>query len=359
MGAAGPDRWRPSRPGRWCWRSSLAAGTHLPLATLRQPVDLRTALSPPVDLGNTPNPLDQLPAWQRESRTVMFTATVDPAWLQAPTDWRLVSLDVYDGTGWSTDASATTAGNVLALPPGVSAGLLGPEVHVIVHIRALAAPWVPTAGVPTGVAPADLDFDPASSDLVAAHRVDQHLRPERPAPRADASRRSTPPASGAGPRWWPSRPCRPASRPRSGGWPAESTAGLQRPDQQAVAIEQVLATNGGFRLNASATPGSSCARLSAFASTRSGTEEQYATAFALMVRSVGPPEPSGGRVSRPGPIDAARRQTVVTGSDATVWPEVELGRLGWVAFDPVPSATGRGRRRGPARRRPCRYPSRV
>ncbi len=116
---------------------SLAVGAHLPLATLRQPADLRSALTPPVDLSSTPNPLDQLPAWQRENRTVMFTATVDPAWLHAPADWRLVSLDVYDGTGWSSDAAATKAGNVLALPPGVSAGLLGPAVHVVVHMQAL------------------------------------------------------------------------------------------------------------------------------------------------------------------------------------------------------------------------------
>src|SRR6202012_4752754 len=90
-----------------------------------------------------------------------------------------------------------------------------------------------------------------------------------------------------------------------------------------------------------ATPGSSCARLAAFASTRTGTEEEYASAFALMVRSAGLPSRLAVGFS-PGAIDRARGQTVVTGSDATVWPEVELGRLGWVAFDPVPAASGPG-----------------
>ncbi len=319
---------------------SLAAGSHLPLATLRQPVNLRTAISPPVDLGNTPNPLYQLPAWQRESRTVMFTATVDPAWLQAPTDWRLVSLDVYDGTGWSTDASASTAGNVLALPSGVSPGLLGPEVHVTVHLRALTAPWIPTAGVPTGVSPADLQFDPGSSELVGPTGSTRTfaLSGRLPEP-ARSSLDAAGIGSGASVVALTAVPaCFPAALR---GLATRATAGLQRPDQQAVAIEQILATKGGFHLNASGTPGSSCARLSTFASTRSGTEEQYATAFALMVRSVGLPS----RVAMgftAGAINAARRQTVVTGSDATVWPEVQLGRLGWVAFDPVPSATGRG-----------------
>ncbi len=321
----------------------LAAGAHLPLATLRQPVNLRAAVSPPVDLSNTPNPLDQLPAWQRENRTVMFTATVDRTWLQAPADWRLVSLNVYDGTGWSSDASATTAGNVLALPPGVSAGLLGPEVHVVVHMRALAAPWVPTTGVPTGVTPADLGFDPGSSDLVRPNGSTGTfaLSGRLPEPRR-AALDAAGIGSGSSVVALTAVPgCFPATLR---GLAARVTAGLQRPDQQAVAIEQVLASKGGFRLSTSATPGSSCARLSAFASTRSGTEEQYATAFALMVRSVGLPSRLAVGFT-PGMIDAAGGETVVTGSDATVWPEVELGPLGWVAFDPLPAASGRGRRR--------------
>lgn len=316
---------------------SLAAGAHLPFAGLRQPVDVRTALSPPVDLGSTPNPLDQLGAWQRESGTVMFTAAVDSTWLHAPTDWRLVSLDLYDGSGWGTQASATRAGPALPLPPGVSRRLLGPEVHATVHLRSLTSPWVPTVGVPIAVSPADLAFDPASSDLVGAgttFAVTGHLTEPS---RAQLDAASV--ASGATVVALTALPaCFPAALRTLA---ARATAGLERPDQQAVAVEQALAAGSGFRLDASATPGSSCARLSALASTRSGTAEQYATAFALMVRSVGLPA----RLAvgfRPGAIDAARGQTVVRGSDATVWPEVELGQLGWVAFAPVPSSTTGG-----------------
>ncbi len=316
---------------------SLAAGTHLPLATLRQPVDLRTALSPPLSLGDTANPLDQLGAWQRESGTVMFTAAVDPTWLRAPTNWRLVSLDRYDGTGWSTQASAIRAGPVLPLPPGVSSRFLGPEVHTTVQIRALPAPWVPTAGVPTAVSPADLAFDPASSDLIRSGNTFALTGRLTEPSRAQLDAAGV--ASGAAAVALTALPaCFPAAL-RS--LAAGATAGLERPDQQAVAVEQALAARSGFRLDTSAPPGSSCARLAALASTRSGTAEQYGTAFALMVRSVGLPT----RLAvgfRPGVIDAAHGQTVVRGSDATVWPEVELGRLGWVAFDPVPSSSTRG-----------------
>lgn len=317
----------------------LAVGDHLPLATLRQPVNLRNAVSPPVQLADAADPLNELPAWERESRTVMFTASVDQAWLNNPTDWRLVSLDAYDGTGWGTNARATAAGQVLSLPAGVSPGLLGPEVHVDVRLGALPGPWVPTAGMPTAVTRAGFDFDPTTSDLVepgpspAGLGITGRLsQPTRAAlDGAGIGSGAAVAALTAVPSCFPNSLRALASR---------ATAGLERPDQEAVAIEQELSSRGGFHLDAAATPGSNCARLATLASDRSGTAEQFATAFALMVRSVGLPS----RIAvgfTPGAINPAAKRTVVTGSDATVWPEIDLGRLGWVAFDPVPSAGGR------------------
>ena len=317
---------------------SLAAGTHLPFASLRQPVDVRNSLSPPLMSGSTPNPLDELPAWQQETQTVMFTATVNRTWLTAPPDWRLLSLDLYDGTGWSTDDRAASAGGVLNLPPAVSAALLGPEVHVTVHLLALAGPWVPTAGVPTAVSPPDQEFDAGSSVLVApdpstrSFDVSGRLsEPSRAALDAAAIRSG---ASVAALTTVPS--CFPSSL-RS--LATRAAAGLARPDEQAVAVEQALARNGGFRLDTHATEGSSCARLAALSSARSGTPEQFATAFALMARSIGLPSRLAIGFS-PGTIDAALGRTVVTGADASVWPEVDFAGLGWVAFDPVPSSLG-------------------
>ena len=313
---------------------SLAAGSHLPLATLRQPVNLRSSVSPPVKLATTADPLDELPAWQRQRGTVMFTASVDQIWLQSPSDWRLVSLDVYDGTGWSTDAEATRAGQVLELPPGVSAGLLGPQVRVVVHVQALPGPWVPTPGVPRAVTPGDVDFDPVTSDVVAPGPLTAAFtitgRLSQPS-RAALDGAGIP--SGAAVAALTAVPsCFPASLQDL---TSEATAGLERPDQQAVAIEQELASKGGFRLDPAATPGSSCARLNAFGAARSGTEEQFATAFALMARRAGLPSRLAVGFT-PGAVSATSHRTVVTGSDATVWPELDLGRLGWVAFDPFP-----------------------
>jgi Transglutaminase-like superfamily/TgpA N-terminal domain len=326
----------------------LSAGDRLPGATLRQPVNLRAALSPPVDLSNAADPLDELPAWQRETKTVMFTASVDQAWLNAPSNWRLISLDTYDGAEWTSAAEATRAGDILSLPSGQSAALLGPEVHVAVHLKALPGPWVPTTGVPTGVTPAVFDFDPATSILVSsgteANQVFD-LAGRLPQPSANALNGAGL-ASGESVAALTQVPsCFPASL-RS--LASKATARLGRPDQDAVAIEQELATTGGFHLDAAATPGSNCARLSAMAQDHVGTQEQFATAFALMVRSVGLPSRLAVGFT-PGAIDRASKQTVVSAADVTVWPEVNLGPLGWVAFDPVPAARHGSSATGPTK----------
>jgi transglutaminase-like putative cysteine protease len=317
---------------------ALVIGPHFPLATLRAPVDLRQDLSPPLQLASTPNPIDVLPAETADPGSVLFTARVDATWLSDPTDWRLLSLDVYDGTGWSTDATATKAGTVLVAPPGVATDTLGPTARVTVHVTGLDGPWVPTTGVPTGVTPADLDFNPAGSEIVAGPSAQGrtfHLTSRLPQPsrlQLDEAGLSSSSANTV-------LTAVPACFPRSlRALAAAAVVGLNRPDQEAVAIEQALKVHHGFTFQASATAGSSCGRLAAFARTRTGTTEQYATAFALMARSVGLPA----RVAvgfAPGAVDASRRQTVVHGSDAMVWPEIDFGALGWVAFSPTPTST--------------------
>jgi transglutaminase-like putative cysteine protease len=68
---------------------------------------------------------------------------------------------------------------------------------------------------------------------------------------------------------------------------------------------------------------------------RSGTCESFADAFAVMARSIGLPTRvavgfTGGRRSSSG-------TTVVSGADAHAWPEVYLGAAsGWVSFEPTP-----------------------
>ena len=67
-----------------------------------------------------------------------------------------------------------------------------------------------------------------------------------------------------------------------------------------------------------------------------GDQEQYATAFALMARSLGYPA----RVVMgfaPEIVDGQPAE--VTGDDVTAWVEVAFDGVGWVSFDPTPEQT--------------------
>jgi transglutaminase-like putative cysteine protease len=67
-----------------------------------------------------------------------------------------------------------------------------------------------------------------------------------------------------------------------------------------------------------------------------GDQEQYASAFALMARTLGYPA----RVVMGFAPDIVNGQTVsVTGDDVTVWVEVAFDDVGWVAFNPTPDET--------------------
>ncbi len=320
---------------------ALLVGTRFPLATTRPPANLRNSLSPPVALGTTANPLDQLPARQADGGATLFTAHVDQAWLAGPVHWRLASLDVYTGAGWTTDAQARRAGNVLPAPPGVDPAALGPSTDATLDRSGLAGPWVPTVGIPTGVDPADLEFDSTSSTLLtlpaaSATRAQRyHLSGRLPQPtRAQLDQAGL--AAGSAGQLTAVPACVPAALRRLA---VSATAGLARPDQLAVALEQALAAKSGYTAAPDATSGSSCGRLRSFVAAKEGTAEQFATAYVLMARAVGLPA----RVAvgfQPGEIDRAAGTTTVHGADATVWPEVNFAALGWVAFDPVPSTSG-------------------
>ena len=73
--------------------------------------------------------------------------------------------------------------------------------------------------------------------------------------------------------------------------------------------------------------------------TRRGTEEQFASAFALLARSLGfDARVATGFVVPP---DEAVSPLTVTSAHAAAWPEVQVAGVGWLAFDPLPeSVTG-------------------
>lgn len=68
-----------------------------------------------------------------------------------------------------------------------------------------------------------------------------------------------------------------------------------------------------------------------------GDEEQYASAFALMARSLG--YPARVVVGFAPEVRAGEDQVAVTGHDVTAWVEVPFEGVGWIPFAPTPDQT--------------------
>lgn len=68
-----------------------------------------------------------------------------------------------------------------------------------------------------------------------------------------------------------------------------------------------------------------------------GDQEQYASAFALMARSLG--YPARVVMGFAPKIADGQRTVKVTGDDVTAWVEVAFAKDGWVAFNPTPKET--------------------
>lgn len=119
----------------------------------------------------------------------------------------------------------------------------------------------------------------------------------------------------------------------------EVTAGAEGPYAKALALQQWFTTpSNGFVYNLSVPTGSSGDRLLDFLELKQGYCEQYASAMAVMLRSVGVPA----RVALgfgPGAeqVDGA---SIVTTRNAHAWVEVLFDKAGWVSFDPTPGGPG-------------------
>src|SRR6266545_4651185 len=248
------------------------------------------------------------------------------------------TLAEFTGANWSATATYRPLGAEAstALPPGRNQVRLDATVIV----AALDGPWLPSPGAPLATSVSSVDVEPESGSLA----LRDGLRPGlayrisavRDAPRADDV------ASAAVPAGATVQPyLRTPRLPRLfAEYARQVSFGASTPFEQAVAIE--AAVRADRRHDPGAPTGSSYARLETFLfreegaepGARSGTAEQFATAFAVLARAVGLPTRVvvGFRLGDP---DATGTR-VVYGRDAHAWPEVYFSGWGWYAFDPMP-----------------------
>jgi hypothetical protein len=115
------------------------------------------------------------------------------------------------------------------------------------------------------------------------------------------------------------------------------SAGADNPYDQSLAIENYLRTNFAYSLILTGKPGADPLAHFLF-ETKSGHCEYFASAMAVMLRSLGIPsrEVNG---FLPGEYNDVGGDYIVRASDAHSWVEVYFPGTGWLTFDPTPPAT--------------------
>ncbi len=320
--------------------AATLGGPVLPVAGT--PYDPRQSVkAPPPQQRDTVSPLDRVSAWLQTPDQQMFTVRTT-----APENWRLAVLDRFDGVTWTSGASFVPAGQRIPVAAHTKriAGTRGrPALHHPEPARCLGP----------GRRPPPYDQGAARHGRPGQRRARLGAAAARPARRTPSSRRhvtTTPtnsprPSRPATPRRWPPPRCRsrrapPRATPRCRPFrklAEQVTAGQSTGFQRAAKLADYL--RSAARYDVTGLPGHTYAQLNYFLGTsRRGTSEQFATAYAVLARAVGLPT----RVVvgfRPGVGGDGVFQ--VRSGDVLVWPEVDFAGLGWVPFYPTPEQVGR------------------
>lgn len=126
----------------------------------------------------------------------------------------------------------------------------------------------------------------------------------------------------------------PSLDPRVKNLAEQITAREQTPIDKAIAVESYLRTRYAYTLNLTGKPGSDAIAHFLF-ETRAGHCEYFASAMAIMLRTIGIPtrEVNG---FLPGEYNDLGEDYIVRASDAHSWVEVYFPGTGWLTFDPTP-----------------------
>jgi hypothetical protein len=273
-----------------------------------------------------------------------------------PDYWRWMSLDQFNGTTWTTDdldvgkGGVVPAGGVLARTPLDSA--INPDVHTVeVHQSfAISQPpgqWLPMAfradSVAVGKSSIRYDLITAAAvPLVGSQPGLQYsvrstvVEPTREdlenIPQSDYDVKTHP-------EYLPDELLPHTAQTAELKQIANQvTEGATTPFEKVLAIQQYLA-NGDFTYDQRVSGAYDVKTLVNFLiHTKRGFCQQFASAMAVLVRSLGYPA----RVATgftPGRYDAEKKLYVVSTDNAHTWVEVLFPGYGWIPFEPTPTRT--------------------
>lgn len=237
------------------------------------------------------------------------------------------------------------AASSLPLPSGVTGPVAGPPVQVQIEPIGYVDYWLPSFGYPLhlGGIGADWRYDPNAITIFSEQR--QRAQPyteigvlPQPDPeqlRAAGAAGGTPFTS-VDPQYLDTE----GVAPQVAELTAYIAAGAQTAFDATVSVNQWFTQPGnGFRYDLRTAPGNGGDALMEFLFTgRTGYCEQFASAMAVMLRTLGVPA----RVAvgfTPG--TSTGDSWLITTDDAHAWVEAWFPESGWLPFDPTPLADGR------------------
>jgi len=250
-----------------------------------------------------------------------------------PSYWQMTTLDHFNGESWT--ANQTYQPNVAASGAATSSVIVAQHFD----LQGLDSDWLPAAPVPVSISGiADIAYDPASGSLLAPGPEPSGTTytvlsavPELTVRDLSEVRNRQIPASVRSdlqlPSGIPGSVARLARR---------ITAHATTPYAKALALEEFFRHNFHYSLDVAPT-NSTNAMVDFLFNTRTGYCQQFAGTYAVMARMVG--LPSRVAVGFTTGEELGPGEYLVRSLNAHAWPEVWLGRYGWVSFEPTP---GRG-----------------
>jgi transglutaminase-like putative cysteine protease len=269
-----------------------------------------------------------------QSEDVVFSVLTSN---KQPYEWRAVALDDLDRDGnWVIAGHHGDRASADTLPkathkPGTTL------VNQRFSITAAADPyWLPAAYRPIGIDLDDASVLPASDSLFLSKEQVAGVKYSVNSEITDVSTADLQAVTMADLDALSDRTVLPRDFPKKVREKAESlTANATTPYEKAVALERFFQSDL-FTYDKTVNYGTTPNALEKFIfDQRRGFCEQFATAYALMARSIGlPARVAVGFKSQGAPDRDGAFQ--VRGKDAHAWPEVWLGHdIGWYAFEPT------------------------
>jgi transglutaminase-like putative cysteine protease len=258
-----------------------------------------------------------------------------------PEPLRIVTVDSFDGETWGPSTSEVPRSQVAAqgLPqaPGLDSAVDARPRRTTISIETLRQGWLP-APYPATVIDVDDAWlyeqdtlnvvgDGVSTEGGLVYTV-RHLEVD-PSPQqlADAPA----PPEEVVERWT----ALPEGLPEEVVQTANDVAGDGDPFSQATALQTFFRSGGGFEYTLDAPEENGSTAIAAFLERRNGYCVHFASAMAVMARSLGIPA----RVAvgfLPGTRQADDSYSISL-RDAHAWPELYFEGVGWMRFEPTPS----------------------